>query len=128
MVYLMASKAHYQVVPSKKKSQLMKAACHVKGARVAEAEGVWGSKRRRCLDLMRGQTIYGSLGHVKTLAFNLSHCRILRRVAQSDIFAHGHSDEVVRTDCRGWGYKAGNSAGRMCRNPGDRGWWLRPRW
>lgn len=65
MAYLMASKAHHQVVPGKKKSQLMKAVGHVKGARVAEAEGVWGSKRR-CLDQKRGQTVYGSLGHVKT--------------------------------------------------------------
>lgn len=54
MAYLMASKAHYQV-PGRKKSQLMEVACHVRGARVAEAEGVRGSER--CLDLMRGQTI-----------------------------------------------------------------------
>lgn len=54
MAYLMASKAHYQV-PGRKKSRLMEVACHVRGARVAEAEGVKGSER--CLDLMRGQTI-----------------------------------------------------------------------
>lgn len=42
MAYLMASKAHYQVVPGRKKSRLMEAACHVRGARVAEAEGAEG--------------------------------------------------------------------------------------